>query len=189
MVQQSRELFLLVAYGRPSLPGLRRWFPNLVRPVLRYFAEVRLLPGVHARRSALSLLGPVCDWLSFRRHGGLPVLVHVVSQRARGLRRGHGGNSRFRCRRCGFPLVCKGSTPRTGVYAAQYPAHRCLYLRFGLRLATPAARLEVRMVRYSFPAGLFHSLLHAGLARRSHTSPQAYAEGTTDSRFLIRTKL
>jgi len=27
-------------------------------------------------------------------------------------------------------------------------------------------RLEVRMVRYSFPVRLFHSLLHAGLSRR-----------------------
>jgi hypothetical protein len=36
-----------------------------------------------------------------------------------------------------------------------------------------AAKLEVRMVRYSFPVGLFHSLLHAGLipahAHSSHT--------------------
>jgi len=35
---------------------------------------------------------------------------------------------------------------------------------------SPAARLEVRWFRYSFPAGLFHSLLHAGLSRRSHTT-------------------
>ena len=49
---------------------------------------------------------------------------------------------------------------------ARYPAHGCLCLRFSRRLTTPAARLEVRMVRYSFPVGLFHSLLHAGFHRR-----------------------
>ena len=29
------------------------------------------------------------------------------------------------------------------------------------------AKLEVRSVRYSFPVGLFHSRLHAGLSRRT----------------------
>ena len=37
------------------------------------------------------------------------------------------------------------------------PARRCLCLRFKRRLATPSARLEVKVVRYSFLVGLFHS--------------------------------
>src|SRR5262249_44680860 len=50
---------------------------------------VRLLRSVHARIAALFLLGPASILLGPRRSGGLPVLVHVVSQRARvlGLRR------------------------------------------------------------------------------------------------------
>ena len=53
------------------------------------------------------------------------------------------------------------------VFEAQYPAHQCLCLRFVPCLAASYAKLEVRMVRYSFPVRLFHSLLHAGLSRRS----------------------
>src|SRR6266849_3480315 len=54
-------------------------------------------------------------------------------------------------------------------------AHRCLCLRFRPHLAMVTARLEVRMVRYSFPAGLFHPLQHAGLSRRS-APPHSGAE-------------
>jgi hypothetical protein len=57
-------------------------------------------------------------------------------------------------------------TPKE-VFEALYPAHQCLCLRFAPCLAANCARLEVRMVRYSFPVRLFHSLLHAGLSRRS----------------------
>src|ERR1017187_2249955 len=69
---------------RSSLPNLRQRFPALVRLVHRYYTEVRLLRGVHIRRSAIGLSGPAsyCIW----HHRGLPVLVHEVSQRARGLR-------------------------------------------------------------------------------------------------------
>jgi len=52
------------------------------------------------------------------------------------------------------------------LYEAQYPA-QCPCLRFDGYLAVTAAKLGVRMVRYSFPAGLFHPLQHAGLSRRS----------------------
>jgi hypothetical protein len=34
-------------------------------------------------------------------------------------------------------------------------------------LTVRAAKLDVRMVCYSFPTGLFHSLQHAGLSRRT----------------------
>src|SRR5271170_6851392 len=70
---------------RPSLPGLRRKLPSLVRSVHRYYGAVRLLQHVHVRRSVYGLRGPAfAD--SRRRAGDLPVLVHVASQRAWALR-------------------------------------------------------------------------------------------------------
>ena len=65
----------------PSLRRLRQGLPLFVRLLHRYYAAVRPLQCVHARRSALRLRGPV--YFRSRRPGGLPVLVHVVSRRAR----------------------------------------------------------------------------------------------------------
>jgi hypothetical protein len=70
---------------RPSLPNLRGRLPFLVRLVHRYYGAVRLLLYVHVRRSVYGLRGPVLITRP-RRAGDLPVLVHVVSQRARVLR-------------------------------------------------------------------------------------------------------
>ena len=70
---------------RPSLPSLRRRLPFLVRLVHRYYGTVRLLQHVHVRRAAFGLRGPAMI-VRPRRAGDLPVLVHVVSQRARVLR-------------------------------------------------------------------------------------------------------
>src|SRR5438132_6872748 len=69
----------------PSLPSLRRRLPSLVRLVHRYYDTVRLLRHVHVRRSVCGLRGPALI-VRPRRAGDLPVLVHVVSQRARVLR-------------------------------------------------------------------------------------------------------
>src|SRR5258708_36263699 len=69
----------------PSLPGLRRRLPFVVRLVHWYYGTVRLLQHVHVRRVAFGLRGPALI-VRPRRAGGLPVLVHVVSQRARVLR-------------------------------------------------------------------------------------------------------
>src|SRR5450631_2423133 len=71
---------------RPSLPSLRRRLPLFVQLVHRYYGAVRLLHSVRVRRSALRLLGPASILTGSRRSGGLPVLVHVVSQRAQVLR-------------------------------------------------------------------------------------------------------
>jgi hypothetical protein len=57
---------------------------------------------------------------------------------------------------------------RIAFFEAQFPARRCLCLRFTRHLTAPSARLEVKMVRYSFLVGLFHPRLHAGLSRRLH---------------------
>jgi hypothetical protein len=67
---------------------------------------------------------------------------------------------------------------RNGVFEAQYPAHRCLCLRFDECLAAFPAKLEVRTIRYFFPVRLFHSRRHAGLARRM--------DGSKFDRTLIR---
>src|SRR6516162_10514625 len=69
----------------PSLPSLRGSLRFFVRPVHRYYGTVRLLLHVHIRRSVYGLCGPVLIFRP-RRTGDLPVLVHVVSQRARVLR-------------------------------------------------------------------------------------------------------
>jgi len=58
---------------------------SLVRLVHRYYGTVRLLRHVHVRRAAYGLRGPALI-VRPRRAGDLPVLVHVVSQRARVLR-------------------------------------------------------------------------------------------------------
>src|SRR5437879_4873404 len=65
----------------PSLRRLRRGLPLFVRLLHRYYAAVRLLHYVHARITARRLRGPVYHF--DRRSGGLQVLVHVVSRRAR----------------------------------------------------------------------------------------------------------
>src|SRR5438270_5975620 len=51
---------------------------------------------------------------------------------------------------------------RNALFEARFPARRCLCLRFTRHLTVPSARLEVKMVRYSFLVGLFHPRLHAG---------------------------
>src|SRR6202790_4352337 len=69
----------------PFLPNLRGRLPFLVRLVHRYCGTVRLLRHVHVRSMAFGLRGPALI-VRPRRAGDLPVLVHVVSQRARVLR-------------------------------------------------------------------------------------------------------
>src|ERR1700758_4431915 len=69
----------------PSLPNLRRGLRFFVRLVHRYYGTVRLLLYVRVRRSVFGLRGPVLIFRP-RRTGDLPVLVHVVSQRAQVLR-------------------------------------------------------------------------------------------------------
>src|SRR5438552_5546109 len=65
----------------PSLRRLRRGLPLFVRLLHRYYAAVRPLHCVHVRIVARRLRGPVYRF--DRRSGGLPVLVHAVSRRAR----------------------------------------------------------------------------------------------------------
>ena len=58
--------------------------------------------------------------------------------------------------------------------------------RFQCGLATALTWLGARMVRYSFPVGLFPSLLHAGLSRRyPRKNARAPLSGTGCARILI----
>src|SRR5271169_2856974 len=71
---------------RPFLPSLRRRSLFFVRLVHRYYGAVRLLQSVRVCLVALHLRRPASFPFGSRRSRGLPVLVHVVSQRARVLR-------------------------------------------------------------------------------------------------------
>src|ERR1700692_1179230 len=76
----------------PSLPGLRGRLPFVVRLVHWYYGTVRLLLYVHVRSLVYGLRVPVLIFRP-RRAGDIPVLVHVVSQRARVLRLRRTGQS------------------------------------------------------------------------------------------------
>src|SRR6202165_4472915 len=66
-----------------------------------------------------------------------------------------------------WPSRCMHSVgARNSFFEAPFLARRCLCLHFTRHLTAPSARLEVKMVRYSFLVGLFHPRLHAGLSRR-----------------------
>src|SRR6267154_3007015 len=146
----------------PSLPDLRGRLPSLVRLVHRYYDTVRLLRHVHVRSAACGLRGPALI-VRPRRAGDLPVLVHVVSQRARVLRlrrteRSTRNLTWLLC--CLPPLGRESASCSIGFSKLNSPAHRYLCLRFKRYLAISPARLEVRMDSLlSFPVGLFHPLV------------------------------
>src|SRR5229473_5060736 len=154
----------------PSLPSLRRRSPSLVRLVHRLYGTVRLLRHVHVRSTACGLRGPALI-VRPRRAGDLPVLVHVVSQRARVLRLRRTEQSTRDYRGCCVAFLHTGTESAScsiGFSKLNSPAHRYLSLRFKRHLAMSPARLEARMDSLlSFPVGLFHPLQHAGLSRRS----------------------
>ena len=79
---------------------------------------------------------------------------------------GSAGNSQYRFPQCCLPVASTRSASGLRFSKAQFPARRCLCLRFTRILTAPSARLEVKMVCYSFLVGLFHPRLHAGLSRR-----------------------
>src|SRR5580698_9192801 len=71
---------------RPSLLTLRWRFRAFVRMIHRYCSAVRLLEDVHAGRAATAFTRRSVAMIRFRHLRGLPVLVHEVSKRVRGLR-------------------------------------------------------------------------------------------------------
>ena len=152
---------------RPSLHALRQRSHALVRTFRGYYAAARLLDHVHP--------GLICRRLS--PDGPLSSAdVTEVSRFSRMKFPGVPGVSDYAglmiSSRLRIPRYCLPSSPNwvgvlDCVFEAQYPARQCLCLRLACRLTTTRPKLEVRMVRYSFPVRLFHSLLHAGLSRRS----------------------
>ena len=70
---------------RPSLQALRGWLPSLVRTLHWYYTRVRLLARVPVGLLALAFSHRSAAGLRRRCGPGLPVLVHDVSGRARGL--------------------------------------------------------------------------------------------------------
>src|SRR5882724_10901039 len=106
-----------------------------------------------------------------RRSRGLPVLVHVVSQRARvlRLRRTDCSLASIAKQPCCLPPSGESRRPNFAFFEAQsHPTHRYPCLRFKRHLAMSPARLRAKMESLSpFLVGLFHSLQHAGLSRRT----------------------
>jgi len=128
---------------------------------------VRLLQHVHIRRSVYGLLGPALI-LRPRRAGDLPVLVHVVSQRARVLTTTQDRTTTRELTR----LPCCLPPHRNGVgilifrlFEAQSPGPPMPLstLRLAPRDATRKTRGQDGFAT-SYPAGLLPPLQHAGLA-------------------------
>src|SRR5271157_6280874 len=124
-----------------------------------------------------------------RRAGDLPVLVHVVSQRARVLR----------LRRTGQPLASNAAAvlpssyssgsrhPDLAFFEAQSP--RPPMPRSTLRNTPRDVSRKTRGqdgVAFSFPVGLLHPLQHAGLSRRTTGNAQVDDEQATLARNQLR---
>jgi hypothetical protein len=102
--------------------------------------------------------------------GDLPVLVQVVSQRARVLRlRRTDIHLRIAWLPCCLPPLGRSRHPDPSAFRSSIaPPTGTSGLRFMKHLAMFPARLEARMGSlFSFPVGLLHPLQNAGLARRS----------------------
>ena len=134
------------------------------------YGAVRLLLNVHVRLVAYRLRGPASLPVGTRRPRGLPVLVHVVSRRARVLR----------LRRTDRPLASSRDQPYCLLPSIQN--QRSWFSDFRSSIARPTdthvyastntSRRSPqdsgpRWSRSSFPVGLLHSLQHAGLSRRT----------------------
>jgi hypothetical protein len=117
----------------PSLPSLRGKLPFVVRLVPWYYGTVRLLLNVRVRLSVYGLRGPVLIARP-RRAGDLPVLVHVVSQRARVLR----------LRRTDHPLaICvRVVLPSSTSERSQHPDPNGLFEAQSPRLPIPLSTLQ-----------------------------------------------
>src|SRR5262249_2250193 len=99
----------------PSTGGTSTLLSNVL--LSTHYGAVRLLLNVHVRRSVYPLRGAV---FVFRpsRPGDLPVLVHVVSQRARVLRLRRTGwpLASNATNRVAFPVTSEGRHPETAVF-------------------------------------------------------------------------
>src|ERR1700719_3190646 len=155
---------------RRFLPRFRRRSLFFVRLVHRYYGAVRLLQSVRVRRVALRLRGPASFPFGSRRSRGLPVLVHVVSQRARvlRLRRTDCSLALSRNSRVAFLFTGESRRPDVPFFEAQSPGPPIPLSTLQATSHDATCKTEGQDgVAVSFLVGLFHSLQHAGLSRRS----------------------
>ena len=97
--------------SRPSLHHLRRGLRLFVRRLHRYYGAIRLLSGVHVRRAALGLPGPVpiagnteeVSRFSCMQFLSVPGVYDYAGPPA---------GSRYRRRVCGLPPLVTGSASR-----------------------------------------------------------------------------
>src|SRR5690348_6946727 len=158
-------MFSLVT-GLPSAASVTDVPIDVVRRLRRYYADVRLLANVHARITLLaSRAGP--SPVGSGRRRGLSVLARAISWLAYGSLT---TPDPWELAVSFLPVLPARYDHAVGFrnsfFEAQFLARQCLCLRFTQLLAKLGARLEVKMVRYSFLVGLFHPRLHAGLSRR-----------------------
>jgi hypothetical protein len=94
--------------------------------------------------------------------------LHISSPQVRGLRlRGVAPRSRFRvCALLPSVLSDAVGSPEHPISELNTQPTDTPVQRFKCSLTTALTWLGARVVRYSFPVRLFHSLLHAGLSRR-----------------------
>ena len=169
---------------RPSLLILRQRLPVFVQMIHRYCSAVRLLEGVHAGCTAIAFSRRPATIYGGRCLRGLPVLVQKVSRRVWGLR--------LRRTVPGLAL-----SPRPHVAFRQSENVGVLIAHFRSSIPSPPIPLFTlhcaprgtqrktrgRVDRYSFLVRIFHSLLPAGLSRRSRLRPLGVCdpEGTFSS--------
>src|SRR5580704_8321068 len=118
----------------------------------------------------LRLRGPASFTFGLRRSRGLPVLVHVVSQRARVLRLRRTDCSLALSQNSRVAFLYSGESRRPDVpfFEAQSPGPPIPLSTLQASSRDVACKTEGQDgVAGSFPVRLFHSLQHAGLTRRS----------------------
>jgi hypothetical protein len=157
-------------YGPPH-PSARRTSTFLNNALLStHYGAVRLLRSVRVRRVALGLRGPASFPFGPRRSRGLPVLVPVVSQRARvlRLRRTVRSLASIANSRVAFLLSGESRRPGFAFFEAQSPGPPIPLSTLRVTPCDVSRKTEGQDgVAVSFLVGLFHSLQHAGLNRRS----------------------
>jgi hypothetical protein len=134
-------------YGapHPSAGGTSTLLSNTL--LSAHYGAVRLLWSMPVRCAAIRLFGLVSILVGTRSSRDLPVLVHVVSQRARvlRLRRANQSLATVAISCVAFPVGDSVGVSGYSFSKLNRPAHRCPCLRFDCDLAAAVARLRVRM--------------------------------------------
>src|SRR6266481_1167837 len=157
-------------YGPPH-PSARRTSTFLNNALLStQYGAVRLLQSVRARLVALGLRGPAsfpCGGEALQRSPGSRACCFSACA----------GSSTTQDQLLArvyreTAVLPSSNQERVGVLVLRFsklnsPAHRYPCLRFKRHLAMPPARLRAKMESLLLLVGLFHSLQHAGLSRRT----------------------